>query len=65
MPVMGKYDHYLNEPINPGKSYRSSSKAAKKKAAAGRALRLVQLKREKAVRDSSGQRYIPWPEYLL
>lgn len=66
---MGKYDHFLNEPINQGKSYRSYRKAAKKKAAAAKLARTTELKRAKGRRDKakadSGERYIPWPEYLM
>jgi len=69
IPDMGKYDHFLNEAINPGKSYRSYRKASKKKQAAAKAIRLAELQRAKAKRDKtkkdSGERYIPWPEYLL
>lgn len=66
---MGKYDHFLNEPINQGKSYRSYRKAAKKKAAAAKAVRLREMQAAKAARDKAkqdtGEKYIPWPEYLL
>lgn len=66
---MGKYDYFLNEPINQGKSYRSYRKAAKKKAAAAKAVRLGGIQAAKVARDKAkqdiGEEYIPWPEYLL
>lgn len=66
---MGKYDHWLDEPVNQGKSYRSYRKAAKKRTAAFKAARLEAARIAKAARDKqkkdSGEQYIAWPEYLL